>query len=349
MGVGGGGGWGWVDMWELQEHRELYRARPGRPLRLRALPPLPCRTPALWCRTGSPLQMGRRSKSTHASGATWPGDGSVQPAQSSTTEPLRRYSVNLIQRLGLDVVASWARRQRCFHHHPGKSSGSQMPFFARSSFIACDCPPALSVRGAAGRPRRPGVLKRPSFPLERAVARVCRVATDVFLRDLNLDVPLCDGPQIEVIANGLPAFGPRSPLMSRWYLLCNGTELAGPAMTSSLAKPSAKLRRGSGGQPTRSSPLPAGAGLPCLAWSWAGGGRQRLRISSPAWRVEKPLPAQPASARLRPGRSHAAGANCSRSPPKAHLARACSSSPAGGLAATHATCRLLAADVCWSQ
>ena len=60
---------------------------------------------------------------------------------------------------------------------------------------------------------------------------------------------------------------------------------------TSLAKPSAKLRRGSGGQPTR---LLAGAGLACLAWRLVGGGRQRLKI---AWRVEKLLPARPASAR----------------------------------------------------
>ena len=57
-----------------------------------------------------------------------------------------------------------------------------------------------------------GVLKRRSFPFERAAARVCReggarVVTYVFLRDLSLDVPLSDGRQMEVVANGLPAFG----------------------------------------------------------------------------------------------------------------------------------------------
>ena len=61
-------------------------------------------------------------------------------------------------------------------------------------------------------------------------------------------------------------------LVSPWYPPCSGTELAGPAMTSSLAKPSAKLRRGSGGQPTRSSPLLAGA----RAWP-GGGGSQPAR------------------------------------------------------------------------
>lgn len=45
--------------------------------------------------------------------------------------------------------------------------------------------------------------------MERAAARVCReagarVATNVFLRDMNVDVPLADGRRIEVLANGLP-------------------------------------------------------------------------------------------------------------------------------------------------
>ena len=45
--------------------------------------------------------------------------------------------------------------------------------------------------------------------MERVLARVCReagarVATNVFLRDLNLDVPTEDGRRIEVVANGLP-------------------------------------------------------------------------------------------------------------------------------------------------
>ena len=45
--------------------------------------------------------------------------------------------------------------------------------------------------------------------MERAAARVCReagarVATNVLLRDMNVDVPLTDGRRIEVLANGLP-------------------------------------------------------------------------------------------------------------------------------------------------
>ena len=54
-----------------------------------------------------------------------------------------------------------------------------------------------------------GVLARRAGPLERAAARIgreagARVATNVSLRDLNLDLPAADGRRIEVVANNLP-------------------------------------------------------------------------------------------------------------------------------------------------
>ena len=54
-----------------------------------------------------------------------------------------------------------------------------------------------------------GALARRAGLLERAAARICkgagaRVATNVALRELNLDVPAADGRRIEVVANGLP-------------------------------------------------------------------------------------------------------------------------------------------------
>ena len=56
------------------------------------------------------------------------------------------------------------------------------------------------------------MLVRRVCSLERAAARVCReagarVATNVFLRDLNLGLPLTDGRRLEVVANGPPVFG----------------------------------------------------------------------------------------------------------------------------------------------
>ncbi len=54
-----------------------------------------------------------------------------------------------------------------------------------------------------------GVLKPRGIPLERAVARICReagarVRENVLLADMNLDLPVADNRQIEVVANGLP-------------------------------------------------------------------------------------------------------------------------------------------------
>ena len=54
-----------------------------------------------------------------------------------------------------------------------------------------------------------GVLGPRGAPLERAAARICReggarVATNVLLRDMNVDEPLADSRRIEVLANGLP-------------------------------------------------------------------------------------------------------------------------------------------------
>ena len=56
-----------------------------------------------------------------------------------------------------------------------------------------------------------GVLVRRAGPLERAAAAVCReaggrVATNVFLRDLNIGAALTDGRRLEVVAHGLPAY-----------------------------------------------------------------------------------------------------------------------------------------------
>ena len=78
---------------------------------------------------------------------------------------------------------------------------------------ACRCGGALDELGdhRAACPTA-GVLVRRACPLERAAARICReagarVATNVFLRDSNLGLPLTDGRRLEVVAHGLPAFG----------------------------------------------------------------------------------------------------------------------------------------------
>ena len=54
-----------------------------------------------------------------------------------------------------------------------------------------------------------GVLAQRGYPPEVAAARICReagarVATNVFLRDLNIPSPPADGRRLEVVANNLP-------------------------------------------------------------------------------------------------------------------------------------------------
>lgn len=74
----------------------------------------------------------------------------------------------------------------------------------------CRCGGALDPLGdhRAACPTA-GVLVRRAAALERAAAAICReagarVATNVFLRDLNIGTPLTDGRRLEVVANGLP-------------------------------------------------------------------------------------------------------------------------------------------------
>ena len=70
-----------------------------------------------------------------------------------------------------------------------------------------------------------GVLPTRALPLELTVARVCReagarVARNVRLADMNVDVPVADARRIEVVANGLPPLAqvptrPSMPLSCR--------------------------------------------------------------------------------------------------------------------------------------
>ena len=60
-----------------------------------------------------------------------------------------------------------------------------------------------------------GVLSRRGFAVESAIAQICReggarVSTNIFLRDLDLDLvhfSTCDGRRLEVVAEGLSLFG----------------------------------------------------------------------------------------------------------------------------------------------
>ena len=77
----------------------------------------------------------------------------------------------------------------------------------------CRCQRPLDVLGdhVAACPRS-GTLRQRGGPLERAAARVCReagtaVATNVLVRDLNLQTARQNERRIEVITNGLPVWG----------------------------------------------------------------------------------------------------------------------------------------------
>ena len=85
-----------------------------------------------------------------------------------------------------------------------------------------------------------GTLARQVGLLERAAARICkeagaRVATNVALRDLNLDVPAADGRRIEIVANGLP--------------LWQGAQLAIDATIVSPVKRDGSARPGADSEP----------------------------------------------------------------------------------------------------
>ena len=74
----------------------------------------------------------------------------------------------------------------------------------------CQCRHALDVLGDH-RTSFPsaGILRTRGGPLERAIARICReaggrVASNVRLVQMNLDLPVDDDRNIEVVANGLP-------------------------------------------------------------------------------------------------------------------------------------------------
>ena len=149
--------------------------------------------------------------------ATRRGDGNKQLVPAWISGPLRRSFLTLTERLGLccsprlgQAAASLSRR--CQH---ARSSRCRMTPSAACSCGACasHCLP-LRWRPRRARAACPtaGVLVRRACPLERAAARICReagarVATNVFLRDLNLGLPLTDGRRLEVVAHGLPAFG----------------------------------------------------------------------------------------------------------------------------------------------
>ena len=96
------------------------------------------------------------------------------------------------------------------------------------------------------------VLSTRGFPLESAMARVCReggarVQFNAFLRDLNLGMTnIMDGRRLEVIANGLPLFK-RAQLAIDTTIVCpvgrDGTPHARAANEDGISSDKARVRK----------------------------------------------------------------------------------------------------------
>ena len=140
-----------------------------------------CALPASRLHRGQPWLTERRQVTCPTSG-TLRMDGSKPRAPAWTSAPSRRYFPTSVRRLG-----------HCCCLKRGRAA----------VLFSAPCQRACATAG---------VLVRRACPFERAAARVCyeagaQVATNVALRGLNLGVPVSVRRRLEVVANGLPAFG----------------------------------------------------------------------------------------------------------------------------------------------
>ena len=116
----------------------------------------------------------------------------------------------------------------------------------------CPAPSGMPLWGALAPLGDRTACPTAAGPLEREAG--ARVATNVFLRDLNLGMPLSDVRRLEVVANGLPGFG--SVQVAVDATLVSPVRRDGtndPMPTPSPASPCGRQRTTSAGAPTRSS------------------------------------------------------------------------------------------------
>ena len=152
-------------------------------------------------------------------------------------------------------------------------------FFATPFTTAGECPgrggaPNYVHLGRGSACPTAGVLGPRGAPLERAAARVyreagARVANNVLLRDMNLDVPLADARRIEVLANGLPLY--------QGAQVAVDTTLVSPVSRdgSRLVRARADRKPGAAASDAARNLLGALGGPPLKAGRrWAGGGRE---------------------------------------------------------------------------
>ena len=127
-----------------------------------------------------------------------------------------------------------------------------------------------------------GVLVRRAVPVERTVAQICReaggrVATDVFLRDLNLGLPITDARRLEVVANGLPSFHGAQVAVDVTLvspIQRDACPRPGAAAEPGLAIAQAEERKRNG-ELTPSSGTKLAAGLWCSPSRWGAAGARR--------------------------------------------------------------------------
>ena len=96
-----------------------------------------------------------------------------------------------------------------------------------------------------------GVLGRRGFAVESAAARICReaggrVVTNVFLRDLDLPVPVNDGLRLEVVVDGFAVFGGAQLAMDTTVVSsfhCDGSPHRGTADVDGTVLAAARRRK----------------------------------------------------------------------------------------------------------
>ena len=170
---------------------------------------------------------------------------------------------------------------------------SALPCSPPSSLMAsplssrtCRCGRPLDIFGHhRAACSRAGILGSRGFALESAAARVCRegggrVATTLFLRDLDVPVPVTDSRRLEVVCDGLPLF--------RGAQLALDTTLVSPVCSNGEPRGRSAVEDGA----VLSSALTEGSHLPgphsrarlvVLAADTEAVGQKRHTVSCPSW------------------------------------------------------------------
>ena len=135
---------------------------------------------------------------------------SIVPRLSPTESALLRSQSGPMAGFPFSVVPSSSFARFCpqLFHVLFRRFWLPLPLSSRT----CRCGRPLDIFGHhCPACSRVGILGSRGFALESAAARVCwegggRVATNLFLRDLDVPVPVTDSRRLEVVCNGLPLF-----------------------------------------------------------------------------------------------------------------------------------------------